>query len=275
LGKESVMKILHPAKMEFSLIALCVLIASIAVKGGLYVFNEGTARRINSDILHAAAIDSVSDCISTAVVLISMTVSALTEYNIDGYAGLLVALFIARSGILVLKETLSKLIGQAPDEAMINEIRERILSHRNVLGIHDLDVYSFGPNKYFASVHIELDARVDVMTSHELIDEIEREFAKETNVVLTGHLDPIAVNDEEANVLRERVDAIVKKINSTFSMHDFRMVKGEKNTNLIFDVAIPFGTRLTAERIKEILEEEIALIEGNYTPVIIIEHKTF
>ncbi len=274
LGKESVLKIINPAEMEFSLIAIAVLLMSIAVKGALWFYNRSVAKKINSDILRATAVDCLTDCISTSVVLISILIGKFTGVNIDGYAGVLVALFIAYSGIGVLSDTFSKLIGQAPDAEMIENIKKKIFSHPEVLGIHDLNVYSYGPNKYFASVHIELDASVDVLVSHELIDEIEREFVEELGILLIGHLDPIVVNDDEVNALREKVRALLHDIGEDFSMHDFRMVKGEKRTNVIFDVAIPYGTKLSTKEIKEKLEKEISEIDKKYCPVIIIEYQT-
>ena len=181
--KESVGKILSPTKLTFSYWAIGMLVASIAAKGGLYLYYKGTAKKIESDILRASAADSLSDCNSTTVVLISHILAKFADIQVDGYAGAFVALFIAWSGIGILKETFSKLIGQAPDEQMIEDIKNRVLSRKEVLGVHDLSVYSYGPNKYFASVHVEVDANVDVLVSHELVDEIERDFALNTNII--------------------------------------------------------------------------------------------
>ena len=268
---ESISKIIKPEDLEFSYIIVLVLVLSILVKFGMFFYYRSVANKINSDILKATSADSISDCVSTTAVLIAILIGKFTNVNIDGYIGLLVALFIAWSGIKIFKETVSKLIGQAPDEETVTEIKKRLLSKKQVLGIHDLSVYSYGPNKYFASVHIEIDASVDVLVAHELIDEIEREFAKETNILLTGHHDPIVTNDEETNSMRRKVAKIVKKINPDFSMHDFRMVKGPNLTNVIFEVATTFDSKLSAEEIEKILKEEIAKIGEHYRPVIIVE----
>lgn len=274
LSKESVMKIIEPVAVEFSFITVGVLIFSILVKCGLWIYNKTVAEKINSDILKATAVDSLSDCISTTVVLVAIVVEKLTSVNIDGFAGLLVAVFIAWSGIGVFRETFSKLIGQATDAEMVEDIKKRIFAHNEVLGIHDLSVYNYGPEKYFASVHIEVDASVDVLVSHELVDDIEREFITETGIVLVGHLDPIVVSDPEVNEMREQVGEIIAQINSEFSMHDFRMVKGERRTNLIFDVAIPYGCALSEAQIKSAIEAEVAKIDEKYALVITVEHQT-
>ena len=271
LVAESISKILNPVASTFSSVVLLVLFASIIVKFCLFFYYRITANKINSDLLKASAIDSLSDCISTSIVLISAIICKLTSLNIDGYAGLIVAIFIAIAGIKILKEVISKLIGQAPDKEIFENIKSRILNHTEVLGVHDLNVYCYGPNKYFASVHIELDAKTDSLVAHELIDDIEREFLQETNIVLTGHHDPIVIDDEEVTLMREKVDKLVLEINENFSMHDFRMVKGPNKTNIIFEIAIPFDTKMKDEEIINILAEKIKAIDTKYTPVIMVE----
>ena len=275
LVMESVNKIIHPTVFDFSLLALIVLIASIFVKFCLYFYYKSTANKINSDLLKASAVDSLSDCISTSLVLISMIIGKLLNINIDGYAGFVVAIFIAIAGIKILKEVISKLIGQAPDREIFESIKTRILKHKDILGIHDLNVYCYGPNKYFASVHLEIDAQTDSLVAHELIDDIEREFLQETNIVLTGHHDPIVINDEEVNKMREIVEQIVLNIDQSFSMHDFRMVKGPNKTNVIFDVAIPFDTQLNETDIIKTIKSEISKIDEKYIPVIMVEKQMF
>ena len=275
LAKESLQKIISPQILAFSLVVVAVLVVSVLVKGGMFVYFNLMSKKINSDILKATALDSLTDCISTTAVLISIIIGKLFGINIDGYAGILVSLFIAWSGFKILKETISKLIGQAPDKELIDSIKQRILKRGEVLGIHDLNVYCYGPNKYFASVHIELDASVDTLSAHELIDDIEREFAQQTNIALTGHHDPIVVDDEEVNFMREAVSKIVKNLDSSFSMHDFRMVKGILKTNLIFEIAIPFETKISHEEITKYIEAEIAKIDEKYNPVIMVEKQMF
>ncbi len=271
LVKESVAKIITPENLEFSVVVLLALGLSIVVKCFMFLYYRAVAKKINSDLLKASAVDSLSDCISTSIVLISVIIGQLTGLNIDGYAGLVVAVFISIAGIKIVKEMISKLIGQAPSEEIINEIKTRVLAFENVLGIHDLNVYCYGPNKYFASVHIELDADMDSLLAHEIVDNIEREFLNNTNIVLTGHHDPIVTNDAELNKMRKKIKKLVAEINKDFLMHDFRMVKGPTKTNLIFEIAVPFDNKLGDNEIISVLTEKIIDINKNYTPVIMIE----
>ena len=275
LFKESILKIITPKKLDFSISIIIVLLVSIIVKAFMFSYYKIASKKINSDILNAAAVDSISDCISTSLVLISIFVGHFAGVNIDGYAGLLVSAFIAFAGFKILKEMISKLIGQAPDKTLFESIKKSILKHKEVLGIHDLNIYSFGPNKYFASVHIELDANMDSLVAHELIDEIEREFLNKTNIILTGHHDPIVVDDEEVNMMKEQVSKIVLEIDESFSMHDFRMVKGMTKTNVIFEVAIPFDSKIKEEDITKILKQKISKIDSKYHAVIMIEKQMY
>ena len=274
LVKESIAKIISPESISFSIIVIGVLCCSIIIKLALFFYNRSVAKQINSDILKATSIDCLSDCISTFTVLVAMIISKFAGFNLDGYAGILVGGFIAFSGVGILKETMSKLIGQAPSKELVEMIKEKILAHKEVYGLHDLSVYCYGPNKYFASVHIEVDASVDVLISHELVDIIEQEFLLDTNVVLTGHLDPIVVNDVEVTAMRIKVADLLTDINPEFSMHDFRMVKGPTNTNLIFDVAIPYGTRLSDGEIIKLLNDKVEKLDGNYKLVVRVEKQT-
>lgn len=275
LLKESITKIINPQSFNFSIIVIITLIVSILIKLLMFIYYRTVANKIDSDLLKATSIDSLSDCISTSTVLISILISHFANINIEAYAGILVAIFIAVAGFKILKEMVSKLIGQAPDKAIFDSVKQRILAHKDVLGIHDLNIYSYGPNKYFASVHIEIDATTDSLVAHELVDEIEREFLTKTNIVLTGHHDPIVTNDEEVTLMQEKVSNIVTEIDNRFSIHDFRMVKGPTKTNIIFDVAIPFDTTLPEEEITKIIKKQIALIDKKYQPVIVIEKQMY
>ncbi len=274
LAKESVGKIIAPEAAGFSVLALSVLGASVAVKGGMFVFARRLGKRIDSDVLLALSKDSLSDCVATAVVIAGLLIAHFTGFNPDGYAGVLVAIFVAFSGIGILKETMSKLIGQAVEPELIAAIKARIFAHEEVLGVHDISVYSFGPNKYFASVHIELDASLDVMESHELIDSIEQEFARETNISLTGHLDPIVVNDPAVVELRKKFGQLVKSLDERYFMHDFRTVIGPHRTNVIFEVAIPFDCKKSNEEVKEDICRAVSEQDGGiYTPVVLVERQ--
>ena len=275
LLKESILKILNLEVLEFSMVIIIALTISIAIKFAMFLYYKIVSKKIKSDMLKAMAIDSFSDCISTTLVLISLLIGYLTGFNIDGYAGILVSIFIAFAGFKILKEMISKLIGQAPDKDIFEGVKERILKYDEILGIHDLNIYSYGPNKYFASVHIEIDAKTDSLVAHELIDEIERDFMDNTNIILTGHHDPIVIDDDEVVFVRNEVAKIVAEINERFSMHDLRMVKGPTKTNVIFDVAIPFDEILSEDEITNILKEKINKINNKYCPVIIIEKQMY
>ena len=269
---ESVNKLINPTEVAFSVWVIIVLAVSIVAKFGLFVYYKTTAKRINSDVLMAAATDSISDCISTFVAIATIIIGVLTGFNADGIGGVLVALFISWQGVGLLRGIFSNLIGKAPDKDMIKCVKDRIMSHEGVLSVHDLSIYSYGPNKFFASAHIEVPSNVDVLISHELIDEIERDFIENTNIVLTGHLDPIEIDNPLVNQLREKVEKIVFNMNQSFSIHDFRIVKGERRTNVLFDVAIPYDAEMTKEQIKDQIEKAIKEIDRSYCLIVTIEY---
>lgn len=274
LLKESIGKIITNEVIEFSILMVAILGGSVVIKMGLFFYNRGVAKKTNSTILKATATDCLSDAVATSSVLVGMILSKVFNLNLDGYVGIIVALFIAFSGVGILRETMSHLVGEAPDKALIDSIKERICAHKEVFGVHDLSVYCYGPNKYFASVHIEVDADVDVLESHEIVDKIEQEFFENTNIVLTGHLDPIVVNDEEVNKMRIALIECVKSIGEGLSVHDFRMVLGPNFTNLIFDVAVPYESKLTDQYVMEELKKKVGQMGAQYRLVVKIEKQT-
>lgn len=269
---ESIGKIIEPTEAVFSYWIVFALAFSVLVKLGLYFYYKITAKKIDSDILRASAVDCLSDCISTFVVGVSLIITKTTGVNVDGYAGILVGLFIAWSVVGIFKDVFSKLIGQAPDKEFLEDIKSKILAYDGVLDVHDLAVYSYGPNKFFASVHVEVDAKVDVLKSHELIDDIERDFAENTNIILTGHLDPIETDNPIVNSVKETLCCKIKDLNSELSIHDFRMVFGERHTNVLFDVAVPFGVLTSKEEITSFIKTVLLEVDKTYIPVITIEH---
>lgn len=269
--KDSIGKIIAPDAITFSYWVIAILVASILLKAGLFVFYKIVAKKINSDILSATASDSLMDCVSTSVALITFIISFFTGFNADGYAGIVVSLFITWTGICILKSVFSNLIGKSLPTQMIDDIKQKIISYEGVLGVHDLSAHCYGPNKYFASVHIEVDAKVDVLISHELVDLIEKDFIEQLGITLTGHLDPITIDDERVNALKATTENIVTQIDPRFSIHDFRMVFGKDNTNVLFDLAIPYECSNQKEQIKAILEQKFADMEQNYRLVITIE----
>ena len=268
---ESVKKILNPTEITFSLWVIFALLFSLVAKLFLFFYYRNTAKKINSQILKVSSIDSLIDCFSTMTVFIAFIVASVWGVNVDGYIGILVSIIIGLSGVGVLKEVFSNLIGQAPESSLLLEIKQKILSYPGVLGVHDLSVYCYGPNKYFASAHVEVDAKEDILVSHELVDKIEKDFMSSMNIMLTGHLDPIVTDDERVNTLKEKIEKIVENIDSSFSIHDFRMVFGINQTNVLFDVAVPYESTISKEEIREILEREVAKIDKKYCLVITIE----
>ena len=269
--KESIAKIIEPTIVVVTFWIPVMLVVSILSKVGLFIYYSVVAKKIDSPILKASAIDSLSDCISTSVVLVCFFISYFTGFQLDGYAGILVSLFIGYSAVGILKEVLSMLIGKAPDEKLVEKIKNKIRSYPEVLGVHDLLVYNFGPNKYFASAHIEVDANVDVLQSHELVDLIEKDFIQEEGIVFTGHLDPIVTDDERVNEMRKRVEKIVREIDESLSIHDFRMVFGENRTNVLFDVLVPYGFAKSKEEIVAHITKEVREIDEKYYLVITVE----
>lgn len=241
LFRESIEKVVSGELSAGGFAVYTVLGISIAVKGGMFVYFRRQGKKLQSDALRAIAADSVCDCIATSAVLIGTVVSRYADLPADGWAGIFVALFIVWEGIAIFREAGSKLLGQAPDEKLIERIRELALSGEGVLGLHDLQVFAFGPETYYASVHIEMDAAVSVLLSHERIDAIERAVEEETGVLLTAHLDPVVTDDREAAALKARVIEAVCAVDASFGVHDFRLVRGERVSKAIFEVTIPYS----------------------------------
>ena len=241
LAKSSVDKILHPTQTSFSLLTAGILAAAIAVKLWMAMFYRAIGRRIDSEALRAAAADSRNDVICTGVVLVSSLVGLFTGWEIDGFVGAAVALFVIWSGFSVLKDTVSPLLGQAPDPAMVEGIRKTVLAHEGIIGIHDLMVHNYGPGRCVISLHAEVSSREDMLQSHDLIDRIEKEIAGQYNAMVCIHMDPVETDDPKVEALLELTREIVQGIDPSLNLHDFRVVFGKTHTNLIFDLVVPFG----------------------------------
>ncbi|MCI8521549.1 MAG: cation transporter, partial [Clostridia bacterium] len=239
LLRNSVMKIIHPTVVEFSWLSVGVLSFSILLKLWMMIFNNKVGRIINSKTLFAAAADSRNDVITTAAVLIAALLSRFTTLELDGIMGVLVALFILYSGFGLVRDTLDPMLGKAPDEELVNAIREKILSYSGVLGTHDLMVHDYGPGRQFASVHVEMAAEDDPIVSHEIIDSIERDFLKNDGLHMIVHYDPISTKDSQVTELREWISEQIKFLDARLSIHDLRIVKGKNRMNVIFDCVVP------------------------------------
>ena len=269
---EGINKIITPDSGEFSIWTIVVLALSIFVKLFMYVLNRKLGKKYNIELLLATATDSILDVCATFGVLISVLITKWTGFiYLDGIVSIAVAVLICFGGLGVIKQTLNHILGEAPDTKLVKGIYDRIRGYEGVIGIHDLNVHNYGPGKFYASVHVEVDSNVDVMLSHELIDTIERDFAENTNIELVIHMDPVVVGDPELDMYKEKVIEIISNIDKSFGVHDFRMVKGIERTNLIFDVAVPYDTKLSSNEIKKIIQTEISKTYKNIYVVPTIE----
>ncbi|MBE5930140.1 MAG: cation transporter [Lachnospiraceae bacterium] len=272
LLKESFGKILHPQPVDFSWVTVAVLLLAIGVKLWLAVFNRTLGKRISSQTLMATAADSRNDVIATGAVILATVLSHVTKVSLDGYMGLLVALFILYSGVNLVKETLDPILGKAADEELVKEIEKRIMSYPGVLGTHDLMMHDYGPSRLFGSVHVEVAAEEDVLKSHDMVDNIERDFLSELNIHLIVHMDPIVTKDESIRNLRHWLAKEVKKVHEELTIHDLRVVPGETHTNIIFDCVVPHGISRTDEEVKEAIDLLVKETYPNYFCVITVDH---
>lgn len=272
LFKESFLKILQPQPVIFSWVTVIVLFGAIGVKLWLAVFNRTLGKRINSQTLLATAADSRNDVIATGAVILATILSHITKHSLDGYMGLAVALFILYSGVNLVKETLDPILGKAADEELVKEIEKRIMSYPGVLGTHDLMMHDYGPGRLFGSVHVEVAAEEDVLKSHDMVDNIERDFLKELNIHLIVHMDPIITKDESVRNLRHWLAKEVKKVHEELTIHDVRVVPGETHTNIIFDCVVPHGLSRTDEEVKEAIDSLVKETYPNYYCVITVDH---
>ena len=263
LARSGVERILHPAPISFSAVSAAVLLLSIGVKLWMAAFNRSLGRRIGSAALEATAMDSRNDVISTAAVLAACGIAHVTHWMLDGWMGLAVACFILWSGFGILKDTLNPLLGEAPDEALTAYIGKKVMSYEGVLGTHDLMIHDYGPGRRFASVHVEMAAETDVMHSHDIIDNIERDFLQNDHISLVIHFDPIQTGDEAVHSHREWVRGLVQSISPKLTIHDFRIVEGKTHTNLIFDTVAPHGFALSDAELRSRIQQLVGQGRGD------------
>lgn len=272
LVRNSWNKIIHPDAIAFSLLSAGILIASILMKFWMFAYNRHYGKLLNSSVMMATAADSLSDCMATGAVLASACISPLIHFNLDGYMGVVVAAFIMIAGGKIVKETLNSLLGASPSREEVAEIVNLIKSHEGVLGIHDLMIHDYGPNNRFASVHVEVSAKENIFVSHDMIDNIEREIHEKLQIQMVIHMDPIDVDDEETNTMRDTVRNIVSAIDPLLSIHDFRMVKGNTHTNLIFDCLVPYQIKLSTAQIMKQINEQLLTLDQTYYAVVTFDH---
>ena len=271
LVRESIEKILSNVLPETSWVVYLVLAILVAVKAAMFVFYRVMAKRLQSDSLKAAATDSLCDCIATTAVIVGVVILQFTSFPADGWAGILVALFIIWQGVRIVKEASSKLLGQAPDAELIGKIKEIICAKEGIIGVHDLRVYNYGKDVTFSTVHVEMDANLPSIEAHATLDTIEHEVKDALNVSLTAHLDPVDLQDEEALALESRVRDAVESVDKEFELHDFRLVRGAVN-KIIFDVEVSYSCKMTDAELKLNLEKAVKGIV-DYQTLITIERK--
>lgn len=268
LAKSSIEKILHPEAVEFSVLTLCVLIASILVKLWMCLFCKKLGKAIDSTALEATAADSRNDVITTSAVLLGLLAGHFFRWRIDGWVGVLVAVFILLSGWSIAKETISPLLGKQADRELVRRISDLVLGHPKILGIHDLMVHDYGPGQCFATVHVEMDMHENPLVCHDILDDIERDALRELHVHLVIHYDPVVTDDVELNHMRALVEKKLKQLDPRLSMHDFRMVRGPQHTNLIFDLAVPFDLSGKTSELKRRIDECVQFEDHKYYTVI-------
>ena len=268
LVKSSVQRILAPEPSEFSWLTITVLIVSICAKLWLSVFYKKFQKLTGSATFAAASADSRNDVITTLAVLLSTVIYAVSEFNIDGYTGAIVSVFIIISGIGLIRETLDPLLGQPPEKELVEEIYSRTMSHRGVIGIHDLVVHNYGPGRIFASLHAEVPANADMLESHDMIDNIEQEFKNEMGLEMVIHIDPVITDDPYVSHLKSEMISVINRIDNRLTLHDFRVVKGPTHANVIFDVVVPRDMGFTDKELKEKIDEMFRINNDNCNTVI-------
>ena len=277
LIKDSIGKILHPELPKFSILVAVILVVSIGVKIYMYFYNGSIGRKIESAAMIATAKDSLSDTFSTMVVLASALAAHFWKIPIDGYCGFLVGVMILIAGITAMKDTVSPLLGQAPEPELVDEIEKIVRCDKRILGIHDLVVHDYGPGRLMVSLHAEVPYKEDILELHDLIDQIEFSLRKKLNCEPVIHMDPIVDDDEETNAVKARITEIIESLNKdsrkneNVQFHDFRMVKGSTHSNLIFDVVLPHGYQMSEEQIISYIKEKVSEYNKNYYCVIHID----
>lgn len=267
----SVKKIAAPEPVLFSPLAVGILLVSILVKIYMCFYNRRIGARIDSAAMRATAIDSLSDTIATSVVLIAMLIAHWTNLQIDGWCGLLVALFILYSGLVAAKETIGPLLGQPPEKEYVEQIESYVLAHEGVVGIHDLIVHNYGPGRTMISLHVEVPANGNILELHDVIDNIEHGLRERMGCDTVIHMDPVVTDDETLKSLLETVRGFAADIDAVITIHDFRMVTGPTHTNLIFDAVVPYQFHLSDDEVRRRFTERVRTLEGNYFAVIDID----
>lgn len=270
-AKESISKVIHPGSIDFRIASVIILLISIIVKFWMYAYNKKLSKTYDSSLLEATALDSISDVCGTIAVLVSTLLSPVLHFNLDGYMGIVVSGIILYGAYGLLRDMINSLIGEAPDPELVHNIVDMIMAHPAILGVHDMMLHNYGPNKIFASAHVEVDSSKDIFETHDHIDNIEREVKENMNIDLVLHMDPVKVNDPETELYRAKVVEAIHQIDPKWGFHDFRIVSGPTHVNLVFDLVIPFEEKYTQEEIEEMLLKHIESDKKIYL-VLTIDH---
>ena len=270
-AKESISKVIHPGSIDFRLASVIILLVSIIVKFWMYTYNKKLSKTYDSSLLEATALDSISDVCGTTAVLESTLLSPVLHFNLDGYMGIVVSGIILYGAYGLLRDMINSLIGEAPDPELVHNIVDMIMAHPAILGVHDMMLHNYGPNKIFASAHVEVDSSKDIFETHDHIDNIEREVKENMNIDLVLHMDPVKVNDPETELYRAKVVEAIHQIDPKWGFHDFRIVSGPTHVNLVFDLVIPFEEKYTQEEIEAMLLKHIQSDKKIYL-VLTIDH---
>ncbi len=273
LGMSSIEKILTPEENALTPVVLVVLVISILAKLWQCLFYRKVGRMIKSESVEATSKDSRNDVIATSVVLLGAVITMLTGVNLDGYMGAAVALFIVFSGVQLTISTADPLLGQAPEGELVQTITEKMLSYPGIIGMHDLAVHNYGVGRCFASAHCEVDAKNDILVSHDLIDNIERDFSRDLGIHMVIHLDPVIVGDARTDALHCKVQSLVTALYPTVTIHDFRVIWGVTHSNIVFDAAVPFAVKDSDAIITQKLEAEIQKLDPDYRTVVTIDRR--
>ena len=270
-AKESISKVIHPGSIDFRIASVIILLISIIVKFWMYAYNKKLSKTYDSSLLEATALDSISDVCGTTAVLVSTLLSPVLHFNLDGYMGIVVSGIILYGAYGLLRDMINSLIGEAPDPELVHNIVDMIMAHPAILGVHDMMLHNYGPNKIFASAHVEVDSSKDIFETHDHIDNIEREVKKNMNIDLVLHMDPVKVNDPETELYLAKVVEAIHQIDPKWRFHDFRIVSGPTHVNLVFDLVIPFEEKYAQEEIEEMLLKHIESDKKIYL-VLTIDH---
>lgn len=271
LFRSSVDKIMNPSEVDTSIVAIVILVISIAVKCYMFFYNRSIGKKINSAGMKATALDCIGDAVATGVVLVSTVVSHFTQLQIDGWCGLLVSAFIVYAGIRSVKETVNPLLGMPPEKEFLEQIEAIVMSYDKIIGIHDLIVHDYGPGRIVVSLHAEVDGKEDVFELHDMIDNAERKLCDELGCIAVIHMDPVETDNEVTNEIKEKISQAMAEFDDKITIHDFRVVPGTSHTNVIFDAVVPHEIKKTDMEISNEISDFISEKFMHYNAVVNID----